>query len=234
MCDALALLDQAKALGPAAAQATSYGRELLQRLDLRSFPSSLRPRLGDNFTLAAIGGAVPQVETHAVTLETADWRYRFEVIRRHRRRRRRTRMAGLVQRRGQNGQLSRLCDAAPARGGGAGIDHGNRRALIRSHSASARKRGILPATRGRLVVPIAASRHHANPVPGLRRCDSSIVVATSRMAGVDHLKEMAYQPCLRPGTQANHMGMGTCVEVHQIKRRDAGIVHVGGTDRRTA
>ena len=80
VCDALALLDQAKALGPAAAQATSYGRELLQRLDLRSFPSSLRPRLGDNFTLAAIGGAVPQVETHAVTLETADWRYRFEVI----------------------------------------------------------------------------------------------------------------------------------------------------------
>jgi len=80
VCDALAQLDQAKALAPAAALPPSYGRELLQRLDLRSFPSSLRPRLGDNFTLAAIGDAVPQVETHAVTLETEDWRYRFEVI----------------------------------------------------------------------------------------------------------------------------------------------------------
>ncbi|WP_374327211.1 hypothetical protein [Azonexus sp.] len=80
VCDALALLDQAKALPPAATQASSYGHELLQRLDLRSFPSSLRPRLGETFTLAAIGGAVPQVETHAVTLETEDWRYRFEVI----------------------------------------------------------------------------------------------------------------------------------------------------------
>jgi len=80
VCDALAQLDQAKALAPAAALPPSYGRELLQRLDLRSFPSSLRPRLGEKFTLAAIGGAVPQIETHAVTLETEDWRYRFEVI----------------------------------------------------------------------------------------------------------------------------------------------------------
>lgn len=80
VCDALALLGQASTLAPTAAQPPSYGRELLQRLDLRSFPSSLRPRLGDNFTLAAIGDAVPQVETHAVTLETADWRYRFEVV----------------------------------------------------------------------------------------------------------------------------------------------------------
>lgn len=80
VCDALTQLDQAKALAPAAALPPSYGRELLQRLDLRSFPSSLRPRLGEKFTLAAIGGAVPQIETHAVTLETEDWRYRFEVI----------------------------------------------------------------------------------------------------------------------------------------------------------
>lgn len=80
VCDALVALGQASARTPAADQPPSYGRELLRRLDLRSFPSSLRPRLGDNFTLAAIGDAVPQVDTHAVTLETADWRYRFEVI----------------------------------------------------------------------------------------------------------------------------------------------------------
>lgn len=81
VCDAVALLRQARPVGRPAYRPDSYGRDLLGRLDLSGFASSLRPLIGDRrITLAELPDGAIQVEAHAVTVETADWRYRFEVV----------------------------------------------------------------------------------------------------------------------------------------------------------
>lgn len=81
VCDSVALLRDAEPLGASQYRPESYGQALLQRLDLRGFPSSLRPMIDDShFTPAALAGGDVRVELHAVTVETADWSYRFEVV----------------------------------------------------------------------------------------------------------------------------------------------------------
>jgi hypothetical protein len=81
VCDAVALLREASPVGRSAYRPDSYGRDLLRRLDLSGFASSLRPLIGDGqVTLAELPDVAAHVEAHAVTVETADWRYRFEVV----------------------------------------------------------------------------------------------------------------------------------------------------------
>jgi hypothetical protein len=81
VCDAVALLRRAGPVGKSDYRPDSYGRELLRRLDLRSFPSSLRPMIDDkHVTFADLSGGAVRVEAHAVTVETDDWRYRLEVV----------------------------------------------------------------------------------------------------------------------------------------------------------
>ena len=81
VCDSVPLLRQAAPLGNAGYRPESYGLELLHRLDLRGFPSSLGPMIDDrHFTLADLAAAPARVEAHAVTVGTADWRYRLEVV----------------------------------------------------------------------------------------------------------------------------------------------------------
>lgn len=81
VCDALALLRGAGPPAAAGYRPNSYGQELLRRLDLRGFRSSLRPLLDDSHaTLGGLLGAVATVERYAVTVKTADWSYRFEVV----------------------------------------------------------------------------------------------------------------------------------------------------------
>jgi hypothetical protein len=81
VCDSLELLHRAGPGSAAGYRPESYGKELLYRLDLRSFPSSLRPMIDDNhFVLSELPGTQAHVEPHTVTVETADWEYRFEVV----------------------------------------------------------------------------------------------------------------------------------------------------------
>jgi hypothetical protein len=81
VCDSLSLLRQAGPLGSSEYRPESYGQELLRRLDLHGFLSSLRPMIDDErFTLADLPGGTVRVEPHAVTVETADWSCRFEVV----------------------------------------------------------------------------------------------------------------------------------------------------------
>lgn len=80
VCDALAILRHSAAEATPSSPPTSYARELMQRLDLRSFPSSLRPALGERHTPADIAQAVASMDAHTLTLDTPDWRYRFEVV----------------------------------------------------------------------------------------------------------------------------------------------------------
>jgi len=79
LCDALILLDKKTYISHNAK--TSEIDLLAGKLDLRSFPSSLRPRLDDkNMTLAKIAGNDLLVNGNHVIYETADWYYKIELI----------------------------------------------------------------------------------------------------------------------------------------------------------
>lgn len=81
ICDTIAALDATIGARVGHRLPVPYGDELRTRLDLRSFPSSLRPvadeypRIGD---LEQVGDV--RVEGHAVIVEMDDWHFRLEVV----------------------------------------------------------------------------------------------------------------------------------------------------------
>jgi hypothetical protein len=59
----------------------SYGRELLRRLDLRSFASSLRPAANETrFTLADLAPVPAKADRYTCSFRSADWEFQIEVI----------------------------------------------------------------------------------------------------------------------------------------------------------
>jgi hypothetical protein len=78
VCDALNALSRASA--PKSKAATDRGRQLAERLDLRTFASSLGPRLDDAaHTVATLGDPV-SIEDNEVIKEDESWAFRLEVI----------------------------------------------------------------------------------------------------------------------------------------------------------
>ena len=79
LCDALALIgDKKSATGP---HDVAFGKALADRLDLRSFPSSLAPMLDETkYSLAHVDEAAVKLEPTAAAYETKDMHYRLEVV----------------------------------------------------------------------------------------------------------------------------------------------------------
>jgi hypothetical protein len=81
VCDSIAALRKAEGREGTASGPPADGQALLRRLDLRSFPSSLRPMTDDShFVLADIAAAAVRLDPHAVTVETDEWMFRIEVV----------------------------------------------------------------------------------------------------------------------------------------------------------
>ena len=79
MCEVLAIVDNRKFSD--GSQGVAFGQILANRLDLRSFPSSLFQMLNDQkYSLSLLNAEAIKVEPTAVTYETGDWRYRLEVV----------------------------------------------------------------------------------------------------------------------------------------------------------
>jgi hypothetical protein len=80
VCDALELLRGARPVPPARRPPSFYTSALIERLDLTSFQSSLRPQLGDEpSVLSAVPGLEPQAEGFSVVSDTDEWYYDFQV-----------------------------------------------------------------------------------------------------------------------------------------------------------
>ena len=82
VCDELELLRGAQPVAPARRPPSFYTSALIERLDLTSFRSSLRPELDQE--PGSVLSAVPTLELKAkgfsVTSDTDDWYYLFEVV----------------------------------------------------------------------------------------------------------------------------------------------------------
>ena len=82
VCDELKLLHDARPVSPARRPPSFYTSALIERLDLTSFRSSLRPRLDaePGTVLSAVSGLEPKAEGYSVTSDTDGWYYHFEVV----------------------------------------------------------------------------------------------------------------------------------------------------------
>ena len=79
ICDVLAQLDKSVKLE--ALPAANYGAELASRLDLRTFRSSLRPRMDeDDDTLSSLFGSEVSVEPDAAVVESEDRHFSLTVV----------------------------------------------------------------------------------------------------------------------------------------------------------
>ena len=79
LCEVLAIIGEKKL--SAGRQDVGFGQALASRLDLRSFPSSLFQTLDEHkFSLSQLDAKAVKTEATAVTYETAEWRYRIEVV----------------------------------------------------------------------------------------------------------------------------------------------------------
>jgi hypothetical protein len=80
VCDALELLRGARPVPPARRPPSFYTSALIERLELTSFVSSLRPQLDqDPSVLSAVSGLEPKAKGYSVISDTDDWYYEFEV-----------------------------------------------------------------------------------------------------------------------------------------------------------
>lgn len=80
VCDALGILGSRNITYQDAVHST-YGRQLAAKLDLRSFPSSLRRISGaDKHTLNALFPGQIITRGNLAILDTPDWRFRLEVV----------------------------------------------------------------------------------------------------------------------------------------------------------
>ncbi|MCP1673266.1 hypothetical protein J2T57_000358 [Natronocella acetinitrilica] len=81
ICDTLAVLRDSAAPPGVALPLPAYAEGLRDRLDLRSFPSSLRQLADDYPTAADLPDPMATSISNAVLLiESADWHYRLEVV----------------------------------------------------------------------------------------------------------------------------------------------------------
>lgn len=81
ICDTLELLDRADWTPPPADGIPSYGKALLERLDLRSFRSSVRPRVTDQRYLPIQHwGKAATTSKYVLDFENEYWDYRLEVV----------------------------------------------------------------------------------------------------------------------------------------------------------
>jgi hypothetical protein len=81
VCDTVAALEKAAANEFDKKPVVEAGPALYKKLDLRQFRSSLAQRLSDEaFTLAALDIGKADIDRHAVTVETDEWRYRLEAV----------------------------------------------------------------------------------------------------------------------------------------------------------
>ena len=79
ICDVLAQLDKSAKLEPLSA--TNYGAALASRLDLRTFRSSLRPRMDeDDDTLSSLFGGEVRIEREAAVVENQDRFFSLTVV----------------------------------------------------------------------------------------------------------------------------------------------------------
>lgn len=82
LCDALELLRGARPVPSARRPPSFYTSALIERLDLTSFRSSLRPRLEPEpgSVLGAFPALEPKAKGFSVVSDTPDWYYDFEVV----------------------------------------------------------------------------------------------------------------------------------------------------------
>lgn len=81
VCDALGILNGIKKPGYQDAIHSNYGQQIAEKLDLRSFPSSLH-RMGDaeKHTLNALFPGQVSTNGNLAILEMDDWTFRLEVV----------------------------------------------------------------------------------------------------------------------------------------------------------
>jgi hypothetical protein len=81
ICDSVLLLKQAHVKRFSRHQPHSYGKDLLQRLDLTSFPSSLRQSLDDKHVVLGKQANMPaKAVQFAAISDTDDWLFKLEVV----------------------------------------------------------------------------------------------------------------------------------------------------------
>lgn len=79
LCDALALVGDKKLAS--GTRDVAFGKALADRLDLRSFPSSLAPMLDERkYSFGSLEGAAVKVGPTAAAYDTKDMHYRLEVV----------------------------------------------------------------------------------------------------------------------------------------------------------
>jgi hypothetical protein len=80
ICPSIVVLQSADSTSITTHLPVSYGTELCSRLDLTTFPSSLRPRLsGAKRVLSAL--EIPlEADKYACSFDTRDWFFRVEVV----------------------------------------------------------------------------------------------------------------------------------------------------------
>lgn len=80
ICDFLGVLKDADWSTPPADNIPSYGKALAERLDLRTFPSSIGPRVSDRHYLPIHEwGDATKASKYVAEAELSDWYYRLEV-----------------------------------------------------------------------------------------------------------------------------------------------------------
>lgn len=82
ICDALDLLRRAQPAQAVRRPPSFYTREIVERLDLRSFLSSLRPKMEDEEhpVMRTLETLSPRTDRFTAISDTEDWYYSFEVV----------------------------------------------------------------------------------------------------------------------------------------------------------
>lgn len=81
ICDSIQLLKQGHAGKLVQHTSHTYGTELMRRLDLRSFPSSLRQSIDDErVVLSTLKRHAVRAAHYSVTSDTNDWLFKIEVV----------------------------------------------------------------------------------------------------------------------------------------------------------
>ncbi|KAA8982884.1 hypothetical protein [Halospina sp. K52047b] len=81
VCDSVAALNQGKKTGGIQYSPESYGKQLMARLDLRTFSSSLGPRVTDEqYTLADLALDAVDHSRFQVVFDSKNWHFALEVV----------------------------------------------------------------------------------------------------------------------------------------------------------
>ncbi|MYL25945.1 MULTISPECIES: hypothetical protein [Halomonadaceae] len=81
LCASVAALNQSEEAGGIQYSPESYGKQLMDRLDLRCFPSSLGPRVTDKqYTLADLESEAVHHSRYRVGFDSKNWHFALEVV----------------------------------------------------------------------------------------------------------------------------------------------------------